>query len=242
MYFVHIESGAHDVPVAPHHGHEVAHHTASARSDERRAPVRRSTVTQGEQSRNMSSFIEVQKHLSGVSYPASPETGPTAHGAFLRSLVLIVAVAAMLSAAALAQEGGAAPMHGDDVITIESTYGFEETTERLEQAIADEGLMLVMTIDHAANAADAGMELPPTTLFVFGNPEAGTPLMQAARTVALDLPQKMLVWQDDAGVVFVSWRDPGALARDHGLAADHGPLPNITGLLEALARSAAGST
>lgn len=174
--------------------------------------------------------------------PARPETGPRARGAFLRSLVLVTTVATLLAAPALAQEGGAAPMHGDDVTTLESTFGFEETTERLEQAIADEGLILVMTIDHAANAADAGMELPPTTLFVFGNPEAGTPLMQAARTVALDLPQKMLVWQDDGGAVFVSWRDPGALARDHGLATDHGPLPNIAGLLEALARSATGST
>lgn len=177
-----------------------------------------------------------------ASGPARPEAAHRAHGAFLPRFVLVATLATVLSAPALAQEGGANPMHGDAVITIESAYGFEETTERLEGAIADEGLMLVMTIDHAANAADAGMELPPTTLFVFGNPEAGTPLMQAARTVALDLPQKMLVWQDDAGAVFVSWRDPGALARDHGLADDHGPLPNITGLLEALARSAAGAT
>lgn len=163
------------------------------------------------------------------------------HRTLRRILALAVAIGTMASASVLAQEGETTPLHGDDVITIESAHGFEETTARLEDAIAAEGLMLVMTIDHAANAANVGMELPPTTLFVFGSPEAGTPLMQAARTVALDLPQKMLVWQDDAGVVFVSWRDPGALAADHGLATDHGPLPNIARNLEALARAAAAS-
>lgn len=127
------------------------------------------------------------------------------------------------------------------VVTVPSTLDFEATTTQLEQAIADEGLVLVTTIDHAANAANAGLDLRPTTVFVFGNPQAGTPLMQAARTLALDLPQKMLVWEDDAGDVFVTWRDPTILATHHGLAGDEGPLPNIAALLETLARTAAGS-
>jgi uncharacterized protein (DUF302 family) len=150
-----------------------------------------------------------------------------------------VAVALLLGSIAapsvLAQDGAAG-----GVMTIPSAHDFSETLERLEQAIDDEGLMLVLTIDHAANADDAGLDLPPTTLLLFGNPEAGTPLMQTERTMALDLPQKMLVWEDDAGDVFVTWRDPIALAAQHGVAADAGALPNIAVLLERLARTAAG--
>ncbi|MDZ7802149.1 MAG: DUF302 domain-containing protein [Trueperaceae bacterium] len=123
---------------------------------------------------------------------------------------------------------------------MESTHDFDATTSRLETAIEEQGLTLVTTIDHAANAANADLALAPTTLFVFGNPQVGTPLMQSARTIALDLPQKMLVWEDAAGDVFVSYRDPVALAADHGLASDAGALPNVANLLGRLARSAAG--
>lgn len=127
------------------------------------------------------------------------------------------------------------------ILTLASSHDFVTTTTQLEEAIAAEGLILVTTIDHASNAENAGLELLPTTVFVFGNPLAGTPLMQAARTLALDLPQKMLVWEDEAGEVFVTWRDPTVLAMHHGLASDHGPLPTIAALLETLASSATGS-
>ncbi len=151
------------------------------------------------------------------------------------AVLIALALAAFTSSLAVAQEVDTG------MTTIPSSYDFARTTANLEQAIADEGLNLVTTFDHAASAKAAGLDLLPTTVFVFGNPQAGTPLMQAARTIALDLPQKMLVWEDESGDVFVTWREPATFATDHGLAADYGPLPNISALLDALARTAAGS-
>jgi uncharacterized protein (DUF302 family) len=152
-----------------------------------------------------------------------------------RSLTTMLALLALLASPASAQE----PLPG--ILTLPSADDFVTTTQRLEAAIADEGLTLLTTIDHAANAENAGLELRPTTVFLFGNPAAGTPLMQAAPTFGLDLPQRMLVWENEDGDVFVTWRDPTILANEHGLAPDEGPLPNIAALLEALARTATGT-
>ena len=152
-----------------------------------------------------------------------------------RSLTTTWALLALLTTSALAQE----PLPG--ILTLSSGDDFATTTERLEGAIADEGLTLLTTIDHAANAENVGLELLPTTVFLFGNPEAGTPLMQAASTFGLDLPQRMLVWENEDGDVFVTWRDPTILANEHGLPPDEGPLPNIAALLEALAQTATGT-
>ena len=95
--------------------------------------------------------------------------------------------------------------------------GFTATVERLEQSIDDEGLTLLSTIDHAANARSAGLELPPTTVQLFGNPQAGTPLMRAAPTIALDLQQRMLVWQDEGSEVFEQIRIPSRPTRPRAL-------------------------
>lgn len=127
------------------------------------------------------------------------------------------------------------------ITTLPSADDFATTVERLEQAIADEGLTLLTTIDHAANAENVELALRPTTVFLFGNPRAGTPIMQAAPTFGLDLPQRMLVWTNEDGAVFVTWRAPTVLAEEHGLAPDQAPLPNIAALLEALAKTATGT-
>ncbi len=123
---------------------------------------------------------------------------------------------------------------GAGLITVESDADFETTVARVEPALEERGLLLVTTVDHAANAATVGMDLPPTTLFLFGNPEAGTPLMQANRSIAIDLPQKLLVWEAD-GNVFVTYNDPRYLARRHGVAGRDELLANIDAALEDLA-------
>ena len=156
-----------------------------------------------------------------------------------RRAATMLAIALGLLALASATVHAQAPETG--VRTLPSADGFAATVERLEQAIDDEGLTLLSTIDHAANARNAGLELPPTTVLLFGNPQVGTPLMQTAPTFALDLPQRMLVWQDEDGDVFVTWRDPRVLAEEQGVAPDQAPLPNVAALLEALARAAAGT-
>lgn len=110
---------------------------------------------------------------------------------------------------------------------------------RVEPALEARELTLVTTIDHAANAASVGQSLPPTTLFLFGDPATGTPFIQADRSVAIDLPQKLLVWEDD-GDVFLTYNDPRFLAERHGLDAADQRLATIADGLEELVAAIAG--
>ena len=90
-------------------------------------------------------------------------------------------------------------MAADGLITIESRYGPEETMNRFEAEVRARGLTVFAHIDHAAGATAAGLALRPTELLIFGNARAGTPLMQSHQTIGIDLPLKVLVWQDSAG-------------------------------------------
>ena len=150
-------------------------------------------------------------------------------------------LAAFLLVPLLAFAGGAdrAVQDGTGLITVESAASFEETWDRLRAAIEEnENLRILATVDHAANAEGVGRALPPTRLLLFGNPNLGTPLMQEARTVAIDLPQKLLVWTDADGRVRVSYNDPAYLAARHGLAGESDVLRTIAGALEGLAAGA----
>lgn len=122
----------------------------------------------------------------------------------------------------------------DGLVTVESDCDFEATVDRVRCDVEASPLTLVTTVDHAANAASAGLELSPTTLFVFGNPEAGTPLMQAERSVAIDLPQKLLVWADE-GEVYVTYNDPTYLAERHDIEGQEERLEGISTALRRLA-------
>ena len=92
-------------------------------------------------------------------------------------------------------------MATDGLVTLRSAHAFKITLERLLQVLKAKGVTVFAQIDHAAGAAGVGLTLRPTTLVVFGNPAAGTPLMQAAQTAGIDLPLKALVWQDAEGMV-----------------------------------------
>jgi uncharacterized protein (DUF302 family) len=118
-------------------------------------------------------------------------------------------------------------------VTVEEEE-FEATVDRIEADIEAAGLTLLATVDHAANAASVDRELPPTTLFVFGNPDVGTPLMRAARSVAVDLPQKLLVWADGSAVR-VSYNDPAYLADRHDIDGQDDRLEAVGDLLRRLA-------
>lgn len=103
------------------------------------------------------------------------------------------------------------------LVSVPSNADAATTFARLRAAVqANPALKIVAELDHAANAARVGMELPPTRLLIFGNPALGTPLMRAAQTTAIDLPQKMLVYTDASGRTFVVYNDPAFLARRHG--------------------------
>ena len=105
----------------------------------------------------------------------------------------------------------------DGLTTIRSTYGPEETLRRLEAEIRSKGMTVFAHIDHAAGAAEVGLSLRPTDVLLFGNAKAGTPLMQSAATIGIDLPLKVLVWQDAAGDTWLSYNDPQWIAKRHGL-------------------------
>jgi uncharacterized protein (DUF302 family) len=108
----------------------------------------------------------------------------------------------------------------DGLTTIKSSLGPKETMDRLEAQVKARGMSMFARIDHAAGAATIGMQLRPTEVLIFGNPTGGTPLMQAAQTIGLDLPLKALVWQDASGDSWLSYNDPVWLARRHGISGE----------------------
>ena len=137
------------------------------------------------------------------------------------------------------QVGGATVARDEGVVTAQSANDFETTYSRLRSAISEnENLTIVAELNHAANAASAGLELRPTRLIVFGNPALGTQLMQREQTVGIDLPQKMLVYQDAEGVVRVAYNDPAFLADRHDIDGLADVTDTIGTALETLAAAA----
>jgi uncharacterized protein (DUF302 family) len=129
----------------------------------------------------------------------------------------------------------------EGIVTVESNVDFETTYSNLKSSIeANEKLSLVTELDHQENAAGVGMDLRPTRVIMFGNPELGTPLMQATRSIALDLPQKMLVWEAEDGTVNISYNDPEYLKKRHQLNGKEEQIGKISNALSGLAKSAAG--
>jgi uncharacterized protein (DUF302 family) len=151
----------------------------------------------------------------------------------MRELLLGLCVAGLVGTAAHAADG---------LITLASTHSVVSTMDRLEGAVREKGLTVFARIDHSAGAHGAGLELPPTQLLVFGNPRVGTPLMGCARTVGIDLPQKALVWEDDAGKVWLAYNDPAYLAERHQLAGCEAVLEKVNVVLGSLAAAAAPPT
>jgi uncharacterized protein (DUF302 family) len=107
---------------------------------------------------------------------------------------------------------------GDGLINVNSSHDVKVTADRLENILKQKGMTVFIRINHSAGAQKVGKKLRPTELVVFGNPKVGTPLMQCNQSVAIDLPQKALIWQNDKGQVWLSYNDPNYLARRHGLS------------------------
>ncbi len=134
-------------------------------------------------------------------------------------------------------------MAPEGVVTIPSNYSPEETIERLKAGLAAHGLDVFAEIDHARNAKEAALTLPPETLLVFGSAAAGTLLMQASQAAGIDLPLKALVWRDAAGKTWISYNDPVWIAKRHALAGGPAHIAEkMRDGLEAIAGNAAGSS
>jgi uncharacterized protein (DUF302 family) len=122
------------------------------------------------------------------------------------------------------------------IIDKPSNHSVEQTVDRLKNILQSKGVTLFALIDHSGEAEKAGMKMPPTKLLIFGNPKAGTPLMLAAPSSAIDLPLKILIWEDAQGKVRISYNSPDYLQERHGLPPEL--LQNIA-VVEALAAKAA---
>ncbi len=118
----------------------------------------------------------------------------------------------------------------EGLVSIASAGSFAATVERLDNALQKHGITPLLRLDHATAAADVGIALRPLLLILFGDPRVGTPLMQRNPTAAIDLPLKMLVWEDITGDVHVGYNDPAWIRTRHGL----GEMPGVSGKMVAL--------
>ncbi len=125
----------------------------------------------------------------------------------------------------------------DGLVAVKSPHSAVETASRLVAAVQDRGLKLFARIDHAAGASTVGRTLRPTEVFIFGNPQGGTPLLECEQTAGIDLPLKALVWQDDKGQVWLGYNDPAWIAARHG-APNCAVVPNLAKALAGLAAAA----
>ena len=153
-----------------------------------------------------------------------------------RALANLVAVLTITAVAAT--PGWAA----GGLVTKQSQYSVAETIDRLERAAKERGLVVIARVDHAGAAQKAGSMLRPTQLLIFGNPKAGTPLMQSAQTIGIDLPLKALAWEDAAGQVWLAYNDPAWLTERHGVQGRAEIVKAMTAALEALTDTATKGT
>jgi uncharacterized protein (DUF302 family) len=125
-----------------------------------------------------------------------------------------------------------------DLVTLPSAHGASETVKRLKALLAQKGIGVFAHIDHAAEADKVGLSLRPTQVLIFGNPKAGTPLMQSQQTIGLDLPLRVLVWEDEEGKVWLTYRRVEDLARRYHVAGQDDAVKALDASLAGLARAA----
>jgi uncharacterized protein (DUF302 family) len=106
---------------------------------------------------------------------------------------------------------------GNGVVNVASRHSVDETVEKIKSLLEAKGIKLFAVVDHGGEAEKAGLHMPPTKLLIFGNPKGGTPLMLAAPSIAIDLPLKILVWEDTGSKVWISYNDPSYLQARHQL-------------------------
>jgi uncharacterized protein (DUF302 family) len=125
---------------------------------------------------------------------------------------------------------------GNGLVSIEAAHTVDETVEKLKGILQAKGVTLFAVVDHSGEAAKAGMQMPNTKLLIFGSPKAGTPVMLAAPSIAIDLPLKILVAEDAAGNVWVSYNSAQYLQERHGVPAES--MKNLA-VIDGLAHAAA---
>ncbi|MGM0768397.1 MAG: DUF302 domain-containing protein [Pseudomonadota bacterium] len=142
---------------------------------------------------------------------------------------VFAAVLLFFSVPALAAEG---------MVTVKSSHSVEATADKLESVLKEKGMTVMARVNHQQGASKAGLELRPTEVVIFGNPKVGTPLMQCAQSVAIDLPQKALIWEDEQGATWLGYNDPGYLKSRHGIEGCDEVLAKVNGALSGFAKAA----
>jgi uncharacterized protein (DUF302 family) len=124
---------------------------------------------------------------------------------------------------------------GNGIVDIPSNHTVDQTVQRLKGILEAKGVTLFALVDHSGEAEKAGMKMPATKLLIFGSPKAGTPLMLASPSIAIDLPLKILIWEDGNGKAWISYNSPAYLQERHGVP--HELMQNIA-VVETLAAKA----
>ena len=127
-------------------------------------------------------------------------------------------------------------LQGNGLIDLPSKHSVDETLDKLRGILASKNITMFTIVDHSGEAAKVGMKMLPTKLVIFGNPKAGTPVMIASPSSAIDLPLKILIWEDDHGKAWITYNSPAYLQQRHNLPAE--VLPNIS-VIEVLAKAVA---
>lgn len=127
--------------------------------------------------------------------------------------------------------------NGNGLVSVRSTHSMDETVDRLRSLLQSKGATLFALVDHSGEAEKVGMRMLPTKLLIFGNPSAGTPMMTLKPAIAIDLPLKILVREDEEGAVWLTWNDAAYLGQRHGVRE---ALRKPLGAAELLARQVAG--
>ncbi len=124
------------------------------------------------------------------------------------------------------------------VVDVESMFNVEETANRIVTILNEKGMIIFNRIKHSESAGKVGVKLRPTELIIFGNPKVGGPLMVCQQSVAIDLPQKALIWQDDNDKVWISYNDPKYLKKRHGISDCEAAIEKIEKALANIVKSA----
>ena len=127
----------------------------------------------------------------------------------------------------------------DGVVNVTSGFNVKETADRMESVLHEKGMTIFKRIKHSEGAGKVGIELRETELIIFGNPKVGSPLMKCQQSVAIDLPQKALIWEDDKAKVWISYNDPGYLAKRHNISGCEEVISKIEKALAGIAKAAA---
>lgn len=149
----------------------------------------------------------------------------------MKNKMKAIFIGCVLSCSAIASDG---------LVSIQSDFSATDTANRFVEIIEKKGLTLFARVNHTNNAADVDLKLRPTEVVIFGNPKIGTPLMQCAQQVAIELPQKALIWEDKAGKVWFSYNDPIYLKNRHDIQGCEKIIEKISTVLGKLSKAATG--